>query len=95
MLRIRDWNTNAKTATVAQRIMHVVFRKYTVQRLLKLKVDLTGWEAILSYTMRHYKKVEELVDESYLVDYTLREMEEMMEEDADGMDGVETAVVAV
>ncbi|CUS13693.1 unnamed protein product [Tuber aestivum] len=95
ILRIRDWNTNAKTATVAQRIMHLVFRSYGVQRLLGLKVDLTGWEAILSYTMRHYKKVEELVDESYLVDYTLREMEEMMEEDVDGMDGIEISVAVV
>ncbi|PWW75760.1 WD40 repeat-like protein [Tuber magnatum] len=95
MLRIRDWNTNAKTAAVAQRIMHVVFRKYGAQRLLGLKVDLTGWEAILSYTTRHYRKVEELVDESYLVDYTLREMEEMMEEDVEGMDRVGMAAAVV
>jgi U3 small nucleolar RNA-associated protein 13 len=29
------------------------------------------------YTERHYKRLEELVDESYLVEYTLREMDSL------------------
>lgn len=29
------------------------------------------------YTDRHYKRMEELVDESYLVEYTLQEMDSL------------------
>lgn len=33
--------------------------------------------ALAAYTERHYKRVEELVDESYLVEWVLGEMEGM------------------
>lgn len=39
------------------------------------------WDALKSYTERHYRRVEELVEESYLVEYTLREMEEVFAND--------------
>lgn len=34
-------------------------------------------EALAAYTARHYRRAEELLDESYLVEYTLREMDEV------------------
>ena len=83
MQRLRDWNTNARTAVVAQRILGVVVRSYSTQRLIKLRGR--GWKEALNalkvYTERHYKRLEDLVDESYLVEYTLAEMEEVMGSD--------------
>lgn len=80
MQRLRDWNTNARSAVVAQRILGVVTRMYPATRLAGLR--RRGWKEVLEalkvYTERHYRRVEELVDESYLVEYTLREMEELM-----------------
>ncbi|KAL7271142.1 U3 small nucleolar RNA-associated protein 13 [Rhizina undulata] len=86
LCRIRDWNTNAKTATVAQRVLYVLARSYPPQRLMRLKgtsgVSVTSvWDALKSYTEKHYKRVEELVEESYLVEYTLMEMEEVFSDD--------------
>lgn len=83
LLRIRDWNTNARTASVAQRIMWVLVRSYPASRLSNLKVRGGKAErslkevidALRAYTERHYKRMEELIDESYLVEYTLREMD--------------------
>lgn len=40
------------------------------------------WDALKSYTERHYRRVEELVEESYLIEYTLREMEEVFSDNA-------------
>ena len=34
-------------------------------------------EGLRAYTERHFRRMEGLVDESYLIDYTLREMEEV------------------
>lgn len=80
MQRLRDWNTNAKTAVVAQRILGLVVGMYPATRLAALQVR--GWREVLEglrvYTERHYRRVEELVDESYLLEYTLREMEEVV-----------------
>ncbi len=79
MSRVRDWNTNARNAVVAQRVLAVVVRSYSAERLSGLRGR--GWKetlaALAAYTERHYRRVEDLMDESYLVDFTLQEMEEV------------------
>lgn len=84
--RLRDWNTNARTAVVAQRILNVIVRSYPAQRLVGLRGR--GWKEVVdglrAYTERHYKRMVELMDESYLVEYTLREMEEVGYVDVEG-----------
>ena len=76
--RVRDWNTNARTAVVAQRVLGVILRSYSAERLAGVRGR--GWkdmlDALAAYTDRHYKRVEGLLEESYMVDFTLREMEE-------------------
>lgn len=83
LLRLRDWNTNARTAPMAQRILWTVVKSYPVSRLSSLSVKGAKGQkslkevlnALKVYTERHYKRMEELMDESYLVEYTLREMD--------------------
>ncbi|KAL8764323.1 MAG: hypothetical protein Q9184_000028 [Pyrenodesmia sp. 2 TL-2023] len=77
--RLRDWNTNARTAVVAQRILNVIVRSYPAERLVGLRAKgcKEVVEGLRAYTERHYKRMAELVDESYLLEYTLREMEEV------------------
>ncbi|KAJ2975837.1 hypothetical protein NUW58_g8247 [Xylaria curta] len=83
LLRLRDWNTNARTAPMAQRILWTVVKSYPVSRLSGLSVKGAKGQksvkevlnALKVYTERHYKRMEDLVDESYLVEYTLREMD--------------------
>ncbi|KAI1180792.1 WD40-repeat-containing domain protein [Nemania sp. FL0916] len=83
LLRLRDWNTNGRTAPMAQRILWTVVKSYPVSRLSGLSVRGAKGQksvkevlnALKVYTERHYKRMEELVDESHLVEYTLREMD--------------------
>jgi U3 small nucleolar RNA-associated protein 13 len=85
LLRIRDWNTNNRTAAVAQRILWVVTRSYPATRLSNLKVrDAKGSRSLLevldglkAYSDRHYKRMDELIDDSYIMEYTLQEMDGM------------------
>lgn len=87
LLRIRDWNTNARTAPVAQKILWALMRSYPATRLSSLKAAGGAqarnsvkevMDALGAYTDRHYKRMDELVDESYLLDYTLREMDDVV-----------------
>lgn len=77
--RVRDWNTNARNAVVAQRVLAVVVRSYPAKRLAEVRGR--GWKDLLAaleaYTERHYRRVEDLMDESYLIDFTLQEMEDV------------------
>ncbi|ORY71254.1 WD40-repeat-containing domain protein [Pseudomassariella vexata] len=85
LLRLRDWNTNARTAPMAQRILWALVRSYPASRISNLSVKGARGQKSLKevlnglkvYTERHYKRMEELVDESYLVEYTLQEMESL------------------
>lgn len=91
LLRVRDWNTNARTADVAQRILHTLTKRYPADKLASVKVpDWAGrgskvravglvelYDGIRAYTERHLRRVEDLVEQSYLLDFTLREMDEL------------------
>ncbi|KAJ5113330.1 hypothetical protein N7456_001864 [Penicillium angulare] len=88
LLRLRDWNTNARTSRVSQRILYALFRSYPASTFVDLASqsirgkngraaaglkDILG--ALAAYTERHYKRVEELTDDSYLVEWVLGEMD--------------------
>ncbi|PGH07696.1 U3 small nucleolar RNA-associated protein 13 [Blastomyces parvus] len=92
LLRVRDWNTNARTAPVAQRILYALSKSYPPSTFVELanyrptapqggrnKYRPQSMKEILdtlvAYTERHYKRIEELVDESYLVEWVLGEMD--------------------
>lgn len=80
LARARDWNTNARTCAVAQRVLSVVVRSYGAERLAGLGKRRGGREvvaALRAYTERHYRRVEELWGESWLVEFLLGEMDQL------------------
>lgn len=77
LLRVRDWSTNGRTSYVAQRILHVILRKYPPERLTKLPEAKGIVEGLIPYTDRYLKQVDKLLQESFVVDYILREMDEL------------------
>lgn len=112
LLRVRDWNTNARTAGVAQRILHLLLKAYPVGTWVEMAkansrqkrrladpaaAELAGAKgasirdilrALQVYTERHLRRMEELVDESYLIEYTLGCMDEVIGPQEGGADGV-------
>ncbi|OGM47032.1 putative small nucleolar ribonucleoprotein complex subunit [Aspergillus bombycis] len=90
LLRLRDWNTNARTSRVAQRILFALFRSYPASTFIELATTSMAnrrsdsrtaagmkdiLQALSAYTERHYRRIEELTDESYLVEWVLGEMD--------------------
>lgn len=89
--RLRDWNTNVRTALVSQRILWALLRLYPAAKFTRLKGKVAGntgggikevLDALRVYTERHYRRWEDLMDESWLVEYTLREMDQIAAVDA-------------
>lgn len=103
---IRDWNTNAKTSVVAQRVLLAIMKLRTADDVIKAfgdenleKMFANGEEedlvspgapstgrtalkelvdALIPYSERHLARMERLVQESYVVDYILGEMDDGM-----------------
>lgn len=106
LLRLRDWNTNARTAPVAQKILWTLVRSYPASKFSNLSVKGAKGQkslkdvlhALRVYTERHFKRLEDLVDESYLVEYTLQEMDSLAPtsdgDDALMVDGQRDVVMA-
>ena len=91
LMRVRDWNTNARTAPVAQRVLNVIVKSYSAERLAGLGKRKGGKEiveALRAYTERHYRRIEELWGESWVVEFLLGEMEQLGVRD--GANGVVT-----
>ena len=93
----RDWNTNAKTSRVAQGVLYAIVKLKSAEEVIQALQDgtrdvvLAGGkttlkelvDALIPYTERHLARVNKLVQESYMVDYILREMDDGMFDEMD------------
>jgi U3 small nucleolar RNA-associated protein 13 len=93
LLYVRDWNTRASSAAVAQRVLHAVMKLRSAEDIANAFENSTTGdernglhelvEGLIPYTERHLVRMERLVQESYVVDYVLREMDGGLAEDDD------------
>ncbi|ODQ80107.1 hypothetical protein BABINDRAFT_171163 [Babjeviella inositovora NRRL Y-12698] len=72
--RLRDWNTNSKLFEVSQKVIHLVLARFEANTLSEIPGLVKLVEAIIPYSERHYTRVDDLVEESYVLDYALAEM---------------------
>ena len=94
--RVRDWNTNARTSTVAQRVLNVVVKFYSAERLSGLGRRKGGREvvdALRVYTERHYRRVEELCGDSWIVEFLLNEMDQLVINERGLLDGEKDVIM--
>jgi U3 small nucleolar RNA-associated protein 13 len=90
---VRDWNSNAKTSGVAQEILYAIVKLRSAEEIIEtLKPQVAGEEqstdaggglkeivdGLIPYTERHLARMERLIQESYVVDFLLEEMDEGM-----------------
>jgi U3 small nucleolar RNA-associated protein 13 len=75
LMRVRDWNTNARTSTVAHTVLYCILRTHNVSDLVDKIPGITELiDGILPYSERHYNRIDDLLEESAILDYALREM---------------------
>ena len=90
---ILDWNTRASSAAIAQRVLNAVMKLHQAEDIARAfedagtmadKNDLRELvEGLIPYTERHLARMERLIQESYVVDYVLREMDDGLVDDDD------------
>ncbi|PPQ79398.1 hypothetical protein CVT25_002668 [Psilocybe cyanescens] len=128
---VRDWNTNAKTSAVAQRVLFTIVKLQSADNVIQAFGDETTEkifadgddddntpiadgprtgrtalkelvDALIPYSERHQARMERLVQESYVVDYILGEMDDGMfdndllgDDDDDDFMNVDSATVVI
>lgn len=94
---VRDWNTRASSAAIAQRVLNAIVKLRPAEDIAHAFEDAASGnderdglhevvEGLIPYTERHLARMERLVQESYVVDYVLREMDDGLAEDDGDMD---------
>ncbi|KAI9311096.1 WD40-repeat-containing domain protein [Dichotomocladium elegans] len=73
---VRDWNTNAKHATIAQTVLNAILASHSSEELVSLPKAKELIDGLLPYTDRHFQRLDDLITQSYIVDYTLHAQEE-------------------
>lgn len=91
---VRDWNTNARSADIAQRVLGLFLRTRTADELLAMPGLKQLFEAIIPYTERHYTRVQKLLTRSYITNYTLSAMADIAPLDDEADEAASAAVIA-
>ena len=75
LCRLRDWNTNKRVSLVAHKILWTLTKSYPASRFVNLMAG-KGNEtvAVQVHSTRHSKRIENVVDENFFIDYMLQQM---------------------
>lgn len=71
---IRDWNTNAKHSLSAQNVLFQLFHLYRADSMTKFPLMKDLLQALIPYSTRHFQRLDKLLQASYILDYTLQNM---------------------
>jgi len=81
---VSQWNTSSKNSRVAQLVLENLLKFISLERLkflAKKQNDSTLADAIISYSERHFRRLDRLLESSYVIDYTLHAMGTVMDEE--------------
>ncbi|KAI8072212.1 WD40-repeat-containing domain protein [Gilbertella persicaria] len=68
----RDWNTNAKHSDIAQVVIYAILSSRTSEELVEIPTAKELIDGLLPYTDRHYQRIDDLITQSFIIDYTLQ-----------------------
>ncbi|KAJ1919832.1 U3 small nucleolar RNA-associated protein [Mycoemilia scoparia] len=74
---VRNWNTNVKFSRVAQSVLYCILSSKSSEALLTIPEARELIVALSSYSKRHYVRVDRLLTESFIVDFTLQSMDNL------------------
>ncbi len=80
---LKDWNSNARHCYTSQVLLNSLLRVVRVEALMKHRVVLEALPALLSYTERHYQRLDRLNQASYMLEYFASMISLLPEESVD------------
>jgi U3 small nucleolar RNA-associated protein 13 len=66
---LKEWNTNSRYCYISQVLINCLIRVIKIDRLLKIGIFSEAIKGLLSYSDRHYNRVDKLHQSSYIIEY--------------------------
>ncbi|ODV85506.1 hypothetical protein CANARDRAFT_7617 [[Candida] arabinofermentans NRRL YB-2248] len=76
--RIRDWNTNARLFEIAQKLIKVILINCDIEKLYQISGVMNLIDSIIPYSERHYSRIDDLIEQSFILDYAVKKMDELV-----------------
>lgn len=75
--KIRDWNVNGKFFEISQKLITVILHKFEIETLIEIPGLVKLVDSIIPYSERHFTRIDDLIEQSYILDYTVKEMDKL------------------
>lgn len=72
--KCRAWNVNLKLFEVLQKVVQLMLRMFGSERLVEIRGLPPVLDGLVAYSERHYARLDDLVELSYMLDYTIEAM---------------------
>lgn len=69
-----DWNTNARHTAICQTLISSLLQVIRLDRLLSLPAFAAALPALISYSDRHFHRLDKILEASYLMDFMSSQM---------------------
>jgi len=66
---VKDWNTNARYCFTSQIVINSIVRIHKVDHFMNIKGASEAVPALLSYSERHFQRIDKLYQASYVLEY--------------------------
>ncbi|EER30216.1 conserved hypothetical protein [Candida tropicalis MYA-3404] len=76
--KIRDWNVNFKFFEISQKLLNVVLNKFGADKLTEIPGLTKITDSIVPYNERHYSRLDDMVEQTYVLDYTIEQMNKLI-----------------
>ncbi|KAJ0395737.1 hypothetical protein P43SY_004268 [Pythium insidiosum] len=84
-----DWNTNAKHTAITQTLLSTILREVPPATLKQVEGMAKTLDALIAYSERHFARIDRMLQKSYIVDFSVVSMKNLLPlgaEDDDGAD---------
>ncbi|KAK6201268.1 WD40-repeat-containing domain protein [Scheffersomyces amazonensis] len=72
--KVRDWNVNFKYFEISQKLISVVISNIEDEKLAEIKGLMKIIDSIIPYSERHFTRIDDLIEQSYILDYAVEQM---------------------
>lgn len=72
--KMKNWNINFKNFEICQNLLYLMFNHLNIEKFQKSKL-INVMESMIPYNERHLNRVETLMEESYILDYSIEQMD--------------------
>jgi len=72
---VKDWNTTGRNSGAAQALLHAILSTWPPRQLEQVEDMKTLVDALLPYSQRHMQRLDDSLQRSYMLDFTLHAMQ--------------------